>query len=299
MNFALGADRVLGPRANATPLQSGQQIPMLGFVPGLRRSRGFLIALVCVAAFAAASGTGFAAPLVTQDAAPLLPDLDPAAPNGAKAVAAIDGSGKIFLTFGVQIDNYGAGPLIVRGHRASTAEPNMTADQVIRLADGTTTTLPGVGSLVYYQLYTRWGYTPYQVYELHQASDYALVGTGPDLNFCLEDSANPYPVLPGEPLYKVYAGCGKSKPSLLSLDVGISVGWANKHAAGKTGQMIDITTLPAGRYVLVHRVDPAGRLTESSDANNVSSTLLQVTWTPGVTLPTVKILRRCSSTPTC
>jgi Lysyl oxidase len=252
-----------------------------------------------VAAFAAASGTGFAAPLVTQDAAPLLPDLDPAAPGGARAVAATDGSGKIFLTFAVEIDNNGAGPLIVRGHRASTAEPNMTADQVVRLADGTTTTLPGVGSLVYYPLYARWGYTPYQTYELHQALDYALVGTGPDLNFCLEDNANPYPVLPGEPLYKVYAGCGKSRPTLLSLDVGISVGWANKHAAGKTGQMIDITSLPSGRYVLVHLVDPAGRLTESSDANNVSSTLLQVTWTTGVTLPAVKILRRCPSTPTC
>jgi hypothetical protein len=199
----------------------------------------------------------------------------------------------------VEIDNNGAGPLIVRGHRASTAEPNMTADQVVRLADGTTTTLAGVGSLVYYPLYARWGYTPYQTYELHRALDNALVGTGPDLNFCLEDTANPPPALLGEPLYRVYAGCGKGRPTLLSLDVGISVGWANKHAAGKTGQMIDITSLPTGRYVLVHLVDPAGRLTESSDANNVSSTLLQITWTTGVTLPAVKILRRCPSTPTC
>jgi hypothetical protein len=152
---------------------------------------------------------------------------------------------------------------------------------------------------VYYALYTRWGFTPYQTYELHRAADYGLVGTGPDLNFCLEDNTNPNPVLPGEPFSKAYSGCGKSKPSLLSLDVGISVGWANKHAAGKTGQLILISGLPTGRYVLVHRVNPAGNLSESNVANNASSLLIQITWVSGSTVPSVSIVRRCNDTPTC
>jgi hypothetical protein len=264
---------------------------------GLRSIRVGAVVATCAALFVLASGSAFAAPLMAQDATPLLPDLDPIAPGGAKAVLAPDGSGQVYLTFNVEIDNNGAGPLIVRGHRASTAEPTMTADQVIRLDDGTTTTVPSIGSLVYYT--QRWGFTPYQTYELRNAADYSLVGTGPDLNFCLEDTANPAPVLPGQPLYKVYSGCGKYKPYLLALDVGISVGFGNKHAAGKTGQMILLSGLPTGQYVLVHRVNPGGNVTESSAANNVSSTLLRITWVTGVTLPTVQIVRRCNDTPTC
>jgi hypothetical protein len=230
----------------------------------------------------------------------LLPDLDPAAPVGTKAVGATDGSGKVFLTFKVAIDNLGAGPLIVQGHRASTADPEMTADQVVQLATGSTITLPAIGRLIYDTQYTRWGFQPYQTYEL-RGSDGSLLGTGPEMNFCLEDNANANTsvVLPGEPASKVYVGCGKRMPTRLSLDVGISVGWQNQHAAGKKGQMIDITSLPSGQYVLVQRVDPAGVLTESNEGNNVSSTRISITWVSGATLPTIRVLRRCADTESC
>jgi hypothetical protein len=259
-----------------------------------RRRRGVLLGLA-----AAAVAAVIAAPAGADGVTALLPDLDPVAPAGVKAIAAADGSGQVFLTFKVGIDNTGAGPLVVRGHRTSTSEPQMSADQVIQLSDGTTSTVTGVGDLVYDREYTRWGFEPYQAYEL-RAADGSLVGTGPAMNFCLEDNANSSStVLPGEPSTKVYVGCGKRRSTLLTLDVGISVGWRNQHSAGKKGQMITISGLPSGQYVLVHRVNPAGLISEASTANDTASTRISIAWTSGVTLPKLRIVRSCSDSETC
>jgi len=256
--------------------------------------------LVVLVAATAAVAAVISAPVGADGVTALLPDLDPVSPGSARAVAAQDGSGHVFLTFKVGIDNTGAGPLTVHGHRASTSEPQMAADQVLRLSDGTTSTVSGVGDLVYDRQYARWGFEPYQVYELH-AADGSIVGNGPAMNFCLEDNANSNTrvILPGEPSVKGYVGCGKGRPTLLTVDVGISVGWQNQHAAGKKGQMIDITDLPSGQYVLVHRVNPAGLLAEANTANDAASTRISITWVSGVALPTVRAIRSCRDSDTC
>jgi hypothetical protein len=253
-----------------------------------------------VLAAAAAVAACVALPAGADDVTALLPDLDPVSPGSVQAVSAQDGSGHVFLTFKVGIDNTGAGPLTVHGHRASTSEPQMAADQVVRLSDGTTSTVSGVGDLVYDREYARWGFEPYQVYELH-ADNGSLVAAGPAMNFCLEDNSNSNTrvILPGEPSRKVYSGCGKNRSTLLAVDVGISVGWQNQHAAGKKGQMIDITGLPSGQYVLVHRVNPNGLLAEADTADDAASTRISITWTSGVTLPRVRAIRSCRDSDSC
>ena len=94
----------------------------------------------------------------------------------------------------------------------------------------------------------------------------------------------------------MYVACGKRQPNLLSVDVGISVGWKNRHAAGKHGQMIDLTGLPDGTYRLVQRVNSTRRLKEANFANNASSVLLSLVHA-GAT-PSVKLLEACPDTPT-
>jgi hypothetical protein len=256
--------------------------------------------VVVLVAAAAAVAAFVVVPAGADDVTALLPDLDPVSPGSVQAVAAKDGSGHVFLTFKVGIDNTGAGPLTVHGHRASTSEPQMAADQVIRLSDGTTSTVSGVGDLVYDREYARWGFEPYQAYEL-DAADGSIAGTGPAMNFCLEDNSNSNTrvTLPGEPRQKAYSGCGKNRSTLLTVDVGISVGWQNQHAAGKKGQMIDITGLPSGQYVLVHRVNPNGLLSEASTSNDAASTRISITWSSGSTLPAVRTLRTCRDSATC
>jgi hypothetical protein len=234
-------------------------------------------------------------------AAPLLPDLDPAAPGRPKPVAGVDGL--VYLTFNAKFDNVGAGPLVLRAHRASTAEPTMTVDQIVKQTDGTEATVPGVGGLVYDTEYRRWGFFPFIRYEL-LGTDGSPVGTGPDMNFCVMDTQNSDSsvVLPGEPAAAVYTesgSCRKNKPTILATEVGISVGWGNMHTAGKKGQMIPITGLPSGRYVVVHRVNTTGVLSEASTTNNASSALIQITWVQGSTLPSVKTIRSCANSATC
>jgi hypothetical protein len=266
-------------------------------VGSLGRFRGGLVALAIVGLAALLA----AVPAIAVDPVPLLPDLDPIAPTAIAPMAATDGSGAVYLTFTFTLDNKGAGPAIVRGSRASTAVPTMTAAQVIKNMDGSFTTIPNVGELTWLPDigYKRWGYQ-HQSYELY-AADGSPAGTAPLVGLCLEDNRNtPGSSVPGEPTSKVYfGGCGKNKANLLAIDLGLSIGWRNLHSATRKGQLIPITTLPSGQYVLVNRVNSAGRLTESNTANNASSARISITWVEGQSLPTVQLLASCANTASC
>lgn len=246
-----------------------------------------------------AAACAAALPAAADGPAPLLPDLDPIAPSAIAATT--DATGKKYLTFTFTFNNKGAGPMIVRGHRASTAEATMTADQVIRNVDGSETVVPGVGQLEWLPTtgYRRWGYR-HQRYELLDGSG-ATVATSSLVGLCMQDDRNsPGAALPGEPSSKVFlGGCGKNKPNLLALDLGLSVGWRNLHSAGRLGQLLDVTTLPSGTYTIVNRVNADGILTESSTANNASSARVSLTWVEGQPLPTVAVLASCPNTATC
>ncbi|MFN8224857.1 MAG: lysyl oxidase family protein [Gaiellales bacterium] len=257
--------------------------------------RGAIIVGTIVAACAVAL------PAAADGSAPLLPDLDPIAPSAVGAQAATDGSGRVYLTFTFTLDNKGAGPMVLRGHRASTAEPTMTADQVIRNVDGTETVVPAVGQLEWLPTtgYRRWGFR-HQRYELLDTNG-AQVGTAATVGLCMQDDRNsPGPALPGEPPSKVFlGGCGKNKPNLLSLDLGLSVGWRNLHSAGRLGQLIDVTALPSGEYMLVVRVNADGALSESDTANNAASARVSITWIDGQALPAIAVLATCPNSATC
>lgn len=229
---------------------------------------------------------------------PLLPDLDPAAPTSIQAISGA--GGVVYLTFVFATDNVGAGPLILNGHRASTNTAAMTVDQEIRNSDGSSTTVPNVGLFTWMNQtgYRRWGFQ-YQVYELRQASDHALVRTANPEGLCVIDTTGAPGSYPGEPSSAVYSGCGNNEPGRLDLQEGLSVGWRNRHSAGKLGQLIDITTLASGTYVLVQRANASGLLQESNTANNASSARITITWVSGQTLPTVQVVQSCAATETC
>jgi hypothetical protein len=238
-----------------------------------------------------------ATPLIASGPGELLPDLDPAAlPNPSVNVV----NGRAILTFTTLTENKGAGPLVLRGRRGSTAEPQMVVDQVIGLSGGGTATVAAVGTFAYDVEYERWGFAPYITYELHRAAGNKLVRKGPQSDFCVDDRlSDTATMLPGEPASPVFRDCGEDKPSLLALDVGISVGWGNRHLAGRKGQAIDITGLGTRKYILVQHVDAAGMLRESNDANNSSSILIQLTRKKGQLVPKIRVLKRCPDKPTC
>ena len=74
---------------------------------------------------------------------------------------------------------------------------------------------------------------------------------------------------------------------------GISPGFGDDYVPEKEGQSIDVTGLPPGRYVLVHRANPDRTLRERSYANNAASVLIRLRGTK------VAVLARCPDSATC
>ena len=80
---------------------------------------------------------------------------------------------------------------------------------------------------------------------------------------------------------------------------GISVGWGDNYVPHLEGQEFEITTLPAGRYVLVHSVNRARDLRESDYGDNTASMAFDLSWPRGRKLPPrIDVVARCPGTAT-
>lgn len=260
--------------------------------------------LVCLAATAAACAMAGPASAATQPK-PLLPNLFQSIPR--ELGVETDTSGlfpRYELGFASAVHNNGEGPLLIHSHRPDTSNPDMTADQIVTMSDGSRQLNAGVGVLRYTSSPTHqhWHYQRFETYELRRAGDDKLIGTDKKTGFCLQDSFDPEDeTLPGEPEQPVYHdGCGYNSPDLLQVDEGISVGWTDIYDPIKEGQSVDLTDAPAGLYYLVHRTNVDRHIRELSYDDDQSSLLLEVAWPDGTgSQPTVKTLRSCYSSATC
>ena len=208
-----------------------------------------------------------------------LPDLDQAAPLG---VSVVERHGRLLLVFASAVDNVGPGPLVVEGRRVAGV---MRAWQVIgsrRYA--LTTALHYVRS----QTHQHWHLVAFERYELRRAG--ALVGRDRKTGFCLNDAyetraLNRLPRWTGE--------CGRRRPEARTVREGISPGFGDDYVPEKEGQSIDVTGLPPGRYVLVHRANPGRTLRERSYANNAASVSIELRGRQ------VRVLARCPNSASC
>ena len=92
--------------------------------------------------------------------------------------------------------------------------------------------------------------------------------------------------------------CGRDAPGRLRVVEVISVGKGDDYRPRLEGQSIEITNLPSGRYLLVHRSNPARRLRESDYSNNAASALLLLSRRAGRP-PSVRVLARCRASVRC
>jgi hypothetical protein len=254
--------------------------------------------LVALAAFAIGVliALALAGPATAAD--PLLPDLRQETPY---ALGVQTDGRRYHLGFASVVYNYGDGPLRIEGSRSSTQEPEMTAVQVVDSSDGSHSRVEAVGRMRYVDAITHrhWHYERFDTYSL-RLPDGSLARPDPKTGFCLGDRlvAPPLATLPAMPPAAVYTGgCGYDAPDLLHVEEGISVGYGDDYQPQVEGQFVDITGLPAGRYVLVHTVNADGALREKSMADNAASVLLDVRWRGG--RPRVTRLARCPLSATC
>jgi len=229
----------------------------------------------------------------------LLPDLDQVPPA---SISVVVHEGREHLVFVSAVENVGAGPLLLAGRRASAAEPQMTVRQVVRKVDKTATThvLKARLRFVVSETHRHWHLLGFERYEL-RTPDGKTVGRDRKTGFCLGDryDAHSGSRIPGEPPRAVWTQeCGRGQRERLRIREGLSPGFGDDYVPLLEGQFIDVTGLPRGRYVLIHRVNPTRDVRESSYANNAASALLEL-GRDGQGPATVTVLATCPDTARC
>jgi Lysyl oxidase len=259
-----------------------------------------LIATLAVLAPVAVAVAAGPAPAPARSDATLLPDLRQEAPSGLELTASGPASRRHWrLGFRSAVSNVGRGPLVIDGHRADTATPAMVADQRIAVRGAPALVVPAVGRLRYVHStdHQHWHLQRFDRYELRRAGAGAVLARDRKSGFCLGDRYRTFAatVARRSPVYT--SRCGWRLPGLLRLREGISPGFGDDYKAFLEDQDLPLNGLPAGRYVLVHRVNGDRRLREESYANNAASVLVRLRWTAGV--PRVRLLRTCPGTDRC
>ncbi len=125
------------------------------------------------------------------------------------------------------------------------------------------------GCTVFHQAHDHWHLEDFAAYKLRREDTDRIVARAPKVSFCLRDNVRSFPE-PGSPQDPYYEGCTRSSTQ------GLSVGWTDIYLYVLPDQDLDITGLPPGRYCLISRADPAGRLDEADNANNLASALLRL-----------------------
>jgi hypothetical protein len=219
----------------------------------------------------------------------LLPDLKQLEPA---AVAVAEAAGRHRLVFLSAVENVGEAAIMIQGRRSSRAEAAMAVDQIVRLADGSTHSFPVDAELRYVvsETHEHWHLLGFERYELRRAADGSLVAPDRKTGFCLGDRFDSSPSeLPNEPFRAVWTQeCGRGGRALLSIRQGISPGYGDDYVPTLEGQYVELDGVPAGRYRLVHRVNPTRVLREADYSNNSASVLVDLAWRDGI--PTVTVV---------
>jgi hypothetical protein len=220
-----------------------------------------------------APGAG-AAP--TPQLGDLLPDLVQERPSDITITRV---RGRWLLGFRSAVHNAGDGPLVVTARRANRATREMTAVQRVLRADGSSREVSGVGFLRFVRSpdHSHWHFLPFERYELRRDGSGVRLVRDRKTGFCLGDRYRAEPRPAGSVDAPVYVTrCGFGNPARLALTEGISVGWGDDYAAYLDGQHIDVTEVPAGRYTLVHIVNPSGRILERNAANDTAARRIEL-----------------------
>jgi hypothetical protein len=224
----------------------------------------------------------------------LLPDFDQRAPTDLTIAG---GRGRLLLGFTSLVDNIGTGPSELVGVRTS-GQARMSGTQRVRLANGNVRTYRNVAQFRYTNSppHHHWHLMRFDSFELHTLDGTLLVRDRKS-GFCLADHWGAAPGRwPGRRPHFL-GDCEQYHPEATRVVMGTTPGYTDRYPAFFHGQNIDITGVPAGTYVLTHRVNASMQLRELRYDNDAASVRIRLRWRAGH--PTVRVLRRCPATATC
>jgi hypothetical protein len=226
-------------------------------------------------------GPGTASQELLPDLVSLFPGI-PTAPDapGFPAVRAltVGGATHYVLVFDSGFHNAGPGPVLIWGHRASTATRDMTADQYIKLKTGSYALRRKVGALRYIfpfgtglgMPHLHFHYVGAEVYALYPAGHFGRFRSQQKQGFCMN-----------EPNTVFTDYCGYKDPTELSQIEGMYKGTSDFYGALVEGQEISLSGLAAGKYVLLNWLNSRCLLKERTYADNAASTGFTLTYPQG------------------
>lgn len=242
---------------------------------------------IAALAVSAVLGLSVAPQAGAGDAAELLPNLRPRAPKDVRV--ATEGNRR-WLYFSTEIANAGRGPLELQPKAESCdgdaarrptfqhifldENSNGEFDRGSESEPGDGFTERPAGCSVFHPGHDHWHFEDFARYELFKLrSDGTLrrraARTADKVSFCMTDTKTlgvAPPGTPSDPYYKPLGqGCGELDES------GISIGWYDlyAHDLPEHSQALPITMLKPGRFCLSYSIDPAHRLNEIKDTDNV------------------------------
>ncbi len=224
--------------------------------PRWRAGAAACIALVCIAVRvpAAVAATDRLPDLIVRPELLQVTDIDRTTMPGRELLR---------LTAGAA--NIGTGPLEVRGGALLSPTTSEVMQRLYR-SDGTWFDRLA-GAFTYHPEHGHVHFDDWMIFRLREAPGEGAIGgvvaEGGKVSFCLLDGVVYDPTLPFFTPREAYAMCGFEVQ-------GISPGWGDTYAWWLPDQWIDITGLADGDYWLEVEVDPANRLIEEDDSNNVA-----------------------------
>lgn len=134
-----------------------------------------------------------------------------------------------------------------------------------------------VGEFVFHTSHNHWHFEGFANYALQNENSDGSIGnnvkrSSQKTTFCVIDTNRINSNLEHSGP-QTYTKCGQTDIT------GLTVGWGDKYKYNLSGQWIDITNLPDGRYWLVSTADYQDRLKETNNSNNWAAVKIKISGT--------------------
>jgi hypothetical protein len=198
----------------------------------------------------------------------VLPDLQTMPPTDL--VIWIDAQGRKTLRFSNWILNAGPGVLEIWGESNPETEKTSVTQRLYK-TDGSYDERP-TGDFVFHPTHNHWHTENFALYEVWSVKTGGqpdkVVAVTDKVSYCLRDDRRS--ALEGATRQGAYFQCNQDKQ-------GMSPGWIDIYSFDTPGQIVDITDVSNGIYMLRSTVDPGNQLVESNNDNNAATVYLEIT----------------------
>jgi hypothetical protein len=248
-------------------------------IPSGRRRAALVVAVTFVVVVGASvlvvlRASGPPPPPLAAPVDPHYPDMG-MAPLSSLLIGTED-NGRVFLRFSATLVNVGRGPLLVAAHRPFPVTEDWAVVQRIEDGVGGYTERPMAARLVFGgDGHDHWHVVGAEAHQL-ETLDGEIVGGLVKSGFCYFDNVDYRTTLAGAPAVATHSASECGTRFDRDIAMGLSVGWGDEYQWYLLDQTIEITGVPDGRYRLRAIADPADHIQERDETNNDTWTVVDL-----------------------